>query len=97
LSPERDDVLAQRCAQCERPKVLRLTLSELQRTFCSKLCRRAYHNLLRKEKRAAECKKVCEVCGEEFTAVRETKRPALTPADRKPTVGGRRRYHKIGR
>jgi len=70
LSPERDDVVTQLCAHCERPMVLRLEFSELQRTFCSNRCQRAYQNQLRKEKRAEERKKVCEVCGEEFTATR---------------------------
>jgi hypothetical protein len=70
LSPERDDVVTQLCGHCERPMVLRLKLSEMQRAFCSDSCRRAYHNLLRKEKRAEERKKVCEVCGAEFTATR---------------------------
>jgi len=48
--------------------VSRLELSELQRKFYSDPCRRAYHTQLRKEKRAEERKKVCEVCGEAFTA-----------------------------
>jgi hypothetical protein len=70
LSPERDDVVTQLCAHCERPMVSRLELSELRRTLCSDPCRRAYHNQVRKEKRAEVRKKVCEVCGEEFTATR---------------------------
>jgi hypothetical protein len=70
LSPERDDVVTQLCAHCERPMVSRLELSELQRTLCSDPCRRAYQNQVRKEKRAEERRKVCEVCGEEFTATR---------------------------
>jgi hypothetical protein len=70
LSPERDDVVTQLCAHCERPMVLHLKLSQLQRTFCSEPCRHAYHNLLRKEKQAEEREKVCEVCGAKFTATR---------------------------
>ena len=70
LSPERDDVVTQLCAHCERPMVLRLKLSELQRAFCTDTCRHTYHNQLRKEKRTEERKKVCEICGEEFTATR---------------------------
>jgi hypothetical protein len=70
LSPERDDVVTQLCAHCERPMVSRLKLSELRRTLCSDPCRRAYQNQMRKEKRAEERSKVCEVCGEEFTATR---------------------------
>jgi hypothetical protein len=70
LSPERDDVVLQLCANCERPMVSRLALSELRRTLCSDPCRRAYQNQVRKEKRAEQRSKVCEVCGEEFTATR---------------------------
>jgi thymidine kinase len=70
LSPDRDDVVTQLCAQCERPMVSRLKLSSLRRTFCSDSCQQAYRNLLRKEERAEERKKVCEVCGEEFAATR---------------------------
>jgi hypothetical protein len=70
LSPERDDVVTQLCAYCERPMISRLDLSELQRTLCSEPCRHAYQNQVRKEKRAEERKKVCDVCGEEFTATR---------------------------
>jgi hypothetical protein len=47
-----------------------MKLSELRRTFCSDSCQRAYHNQLRKEKRAEAREKVCEVCGEKFTATR---------------------------
>src|SRR5829696_10012664 len=70
LSSERDDVVMQLCAHCERPMVLRLEFSELQRTFCSNACRHTYHSQLRKEKRYEECEKICEVCGEVFTATR---------------------------
>lgn len=70
LSPERDDVITQLCAHCERPMVSRLELSQLRRTLCSDPCREAYFNQVRKEKRAEERKKVCEVCSEEFTATR---------------------------
>jgi hypothetical protein len=70
LSPDRDDVVTQLCAHCERPMVSRLALSELRRTLCSDSCRRKYRNRERREKRAEERRKVCEVCGEEFTATR---------------------------
>ena len=50
--------------------VSRLELSSLRRTFCSDRCQQAYQNQLRKDKRAEERKKVCKVCGEEFTATR---------------------------
>jgi hypothetical protein len=78
LSPERDDVVMQLCAHCERPMVSPLDLSALRRTFCSDRCKEAYHDQIRKEKRAEECKKVCEVCGEQFTASR---RDAKTCSD----------------
>jgi hypothetical protein len=70
LSPERDDVVTQLCAHCERPMVSRLALSDLRRTLCSDPCRRAYQNQMRKEKRAEERRRICGVCGEEFTATR---------------------------
>ena len=70
LSPDRDDVVTQLCANCERPMVSRLALSELRRTLCSDPCRRAYQTQVRKERRAEERKKACEVCGDEFTATR---------------------------
>jgi hypothetical protein len=50
LSQERDDVVAQLCAHCERQMVSRLELSELQRTLCSDPCQQAYHSRLRKKK-----------------------------------------------
>jgi hypothetical protein len=71
LSPERDDVVTQLCANCERPMVSRLALSEMRRTLCSDPCRCAYQNQVRKEKRAEGRRKVCEVCGEEFSATRQ--------------------------
>jgi len=81
LSQERNDVVTQLCAHCERPMILRLRLSELRNMFCSARCQRAYHRQLQedkkaeatekaREKRAEELEKVCEVCGEEFTATR---------------------------
>jgi hypothetical protein len=93
LSPERDDVVTQLCANCERPMVLRLEFSGLQRTFCSEPCRNDYHNQLRKEKRTEERKKVCEVCGKEFAATRR---------DQKTCSGGcrqkaYRRRNKVSR
>jgi hypothetical protein len=78
LSPERGGVITQLCAHCERPMISRLQLSQLRRTFCSESCRQTYHNGLRKEKRAEERRKVCEVCGEEFIA---TRRDAKTCSD----------------
>jgi hypothetical protein len=70
VSLERDDVVMQLCAHCERPMVSRLDLSSLKLTFCSDPCRHAYHNQLRKQEGTEERKKVCEICGEEFTATR---------------------------
>jgi len=71
LSPEREDVITQLCGHCERPMVSHLKRSELRRMFCSDSCQHNYHNRLRKEKRAEAREKVCEVCGEEFTANRQ--------------------------
>jgi hypothetical protein len=88
LSSERDDVVTQLCAYCERPMVSRLSLSELQRTLCSDPCRGAYQNQVRKEKRAEERKKACEVCDEEFTA---TRRDSKTCSDRCRQKAYRRR------
>ena len=70
LSPDRDDVIMQLCAHCERQMVMRMDFSSLERMFCSDVCRQEYHNQLRKENRAEEREKVCEVCGKEFTATR---------------------------
>jgi hypothetical protein len=96
LSPERDDVTTQLCAHCERPMVYRLTLSELGRTFCSDICNRAYHNQLRKEERAQKREKVCEVCGEEFTATRSDSK-TCKPACRQKAYRQRKREVREGR
>ena len=58
--------------------VERLQLSKVHRMFCSDPCRQAYHNQLRKDKRTEERSKVCEICGEAFTA---TRRDAKTCSD----------------
>jgi hypothetical protein len=94
LSSERDDVVMQLCAHCERPMVLRLEFSELQRTFCSNACRHAYHSQLRKEKRSEEREKVCEVCGEVFTA---TRRDAKTCSARCKQKSYRQRKKEVNR
>jgi Zn-finger nucleic acid-binding protein len=89
LSPERDDVVTQLCAHCEGAMVSRLEHSALRNTFCSDHCNLTYQDQLRREKkaeanqrrrekRAEERKKVCEVCGETFTA---TRRDAKTCSD----------------
>jgi hypothetical protein len=83
LSLERDDVVTQLCAHCERPMVSSLELSTLRRTFCSDRCKEAYHDQLRKEKRAEVRKKVCEVCGEEFTASRRDAKTCSTGCKQK--------------
>jgi hypothetical protein len=93
LSPDRADVVTQLCAHCERPMVSPLKLSSLRRTFCSNSCQRAYDNQLRKEKRAAERKKVCEVCGKEFTAWRDAK----TCSDACRKTASRRRKREVQR
>jgi hypothetical protein len=78
LSQDRDDVVSQLCVYCERPMVSLLEPSALENTFCCNGCQRAYKAQLRSEKRAEERKKVCEVCGEVFTA---TRRDAKTCSD----------------
>jgi hypothetical protein len=78
LSSERDDVVTQLCAFCERPMVSRLELSALERAFCCDACQGAYKAQLRREQRAKTRKKICEVCGEGFTA---TRRDAKTCSD----------------
>jgi hypothetical protein len=92
LSLERDDVVTQLCAYCERLMVLPLKLSSLRRTFCSDPCQRAYRNQLRKEERAEERKKVCEICGKEFTA---TRRDAKTCSDGCKQKAYRRRKKEV--
>jgi hypothetical protein len=94
LSSERDDVVTQLCAYCERPMVSRLDLSELRRTLCSDPCRRAYQNQVRKERRTEERNKVCEVCGEEFTA---TRRDAKTCSARCKQKAYRQRRKEVKR
>jgi hypothetical protein len=71
LSSERDDVITQLCAHCERPMVSRLDLSALESMYCSNACRKNYKDQLQREQRAEARKKVCEVCGEEFIPPRK--------------------------
>lgn len=71
LLADSEGVVTQLCGHCERPMVYQLTPSALGRTFCSDPCGRAYHNQVRKERRAEERKKICKVCGGEFTAARK--------------------------
>jgi predicted nucleic acid-binding Zn ribbon protein len=92
LLPERDNVVTQLCANCERPMVSLLQLSSVDRTFCSDPCRQAYHNQLRKEKRTEERKKVCEICGKEFTA---TRGDAKTCSERCKQKAYRRRKKEV--
>jgi hypothetical protein len=103
LSAERDDVVTQLCAHCERAMVSHLELSELQNVFCSARCQEAYYNQLRKDKRAEdlekvrkkraeERKKVCEVCDKKFTA---TRRDAKTCSDGCKQKAYRRRKKEV--
>jgi hypothetical protein len=94
LSPERDDVVMQLCAHCERPMVSPLDLCALRRTFCSDRCEEAYREELREEKKAEARKKVCEVCGEEFTA---TRRDAKTCSARCKQKAYRQRRKEVKR
>ncbi len=61
------------CGACGRPVVLRTTRGLYNRrrdVFCCERCRWTYHNGLRKERNAWAREKVCEGCGEPFTATR---------------------------
>lgn len=94
LSPGRGDVVAQLCARCERPMVYRLTASTMRRTFCSEACGRAYRDQLRnqrrKERSAVEREKICEVCGNEFTAPRKDSK-TCSPACKQKAYRQRKR------
>jgi len=92
LYPERDNVVTQLCAYCERPMVSRLELSALENAFCCNACQRTYKAQLRREQRAEARKKICEVCGEEFTA---TRRDAKTCSDRCKQKAYRRRKKEV--
>jgi hypothetical protein len=92
LSSESDDVVTQLCAYCERPMVSRLELSALENAFCCNACQRAYNAQLRREQRAEVLKKVCAVCGEEFTA---TRRDAKTCSDGCRQKAYRRRTKEV--
>lgn len=71
LSVGEEGVVMQLCSHCDRPMVYLLTSTSMRRSFCSEPCRSAYHGRLRKERRAEEREKVCEVCGKEFIAARK--------------------------
>jgi len=55
------------CAHCGRPTIRDLGHRNRKHTFCSQPCESAYHN---HRKRKPKERKLCEVCGEEFTAKR---------------------------
>lgn len=97
LSPGRGEVVSQLCARCERPMVYRLTASSMRRTFCSEGCGRAYRDQLRnqrrKERGAVEREKVCEVCGEKFTAPRKDAK-TCSPACKQKAYRQRKREAK---
>ncbi len=61
------------CGACGRPVVLRTTRGLYTRrrdVFCCERCRWTYYNGLRNERNARAREKVCEGCGEGFTATR---------------------------
>jgi len=74
--------------------VSRLNLSELQNTehVLLRSLQTAYQDQLRREKRLEERKKVCEVCGEEFTA---TRRDAKTCSPRCKQKAYRQRKKEV--
>jgi hypothetical protein len=87
LSEDREGVVAQLCSHCERPMVYLLAPSQVGRTFCSDPCGRTYHsqlhNRLRNERGAEEREKVCETCGERFTATRRDQKNCSTACKQK--------------
>jgi len=58
------------CPTCERPVVFKRTARWRPRVFCSHRCQYTYNNRRRSKRRQRLREKVCEVCGEEFTATR---------------------------
>ena len=57
------DTQTPQCLECD------MVLSHRHR-FCSDRCRWTYHNRRRHQRTAADRERVCEVCGNEFTATR---------------------------
>ncbi len=93
LSPEREGVVTQLCAYCERPMVYLFSLENLRRTLCSDACRKAFTKQTRRDRRAAEREKVCEVCGQGFTAARKD---AKTCSPKCKQAAYRRRKREVG-
>jgi hypothetical protein len=65
------------CDECSRPVIFRTTGGRYRlsrRVFCSRQCSSAYYNQLRNERNARAREKVCESCGEAFTATRRDAR-----------------------
>jgi hypothetical protein len=91
LSPERDDVVLQLCAHCERPMISLLDLSALRHTFCSDRCKGAYREELRKEKVLKNARRSARSAARSSPQPGETLRPAPTGVNRKRTGGGRGR------
>lgn len=60
------------CATCQRPIVFRESGRDFwrDRVFCSDRCRWTFYNRQRDERNAQAREKVCESCGEPFTATR---------------------------
>ncbi len=61
------------CGSCGRPVVLKTTYglyNRRRRFFCCERCQWTYYNTARNERAARAREKVCEVCGESFTAAR---------------------------
>jgi hypothetical protein len=73
------------CDACGRPVVWRATGRDRYRrhVFCCERCRWTYHNGVRNERNARAREKVCEVCGEGFTATRRDAKTCSPPCKQK--------------
>ncbi len=85
-------MVTQLCAYCERPMIYLLSLESLRRTLCSDTCKEAFRNQTRRDRRAVEREKVCEVCGQGFTA---TRKDAKTCSGKCKQVAYRRRKREV--
>jgi hypothetical protein len=70
LRPDRGDWVRAACECCERPVVFKVDRRSRLHVFCSMLCEWSSYNRQRSERNARAREKVCEGCGEAFTATR---------------------------
>lgn len=71
-NPRLDRCERRPCDTCERLVVWRFTGRDHYRrhVFCSERCQWTYYNTARNERAACAREKVCEACGQSFTATR---------------------------